>query len=58
METEINEEVENEYQWPEAERLGEDQGMEKNIADMATRSSTTEVAKKKFVRMSDAIVES
>ena len=50
--------MENEYQWLEAERLGEEQGTEKNIVDMATRSSTAEVAKKKSARMSDAIVES
>ena len=36
FETEINEEVEKEYQHLEAERFGEEQDTEKNIADMAT----------------------
>lgn len=41
-ETEIIEEVEKEYARLEAERLGEEQGTEKNIADMATRMDELE----------------
>ena len=39
---EIIEEVEKEYARLEAERLGEEQGTKKNIADMATRMEELE----------------
>ena len=42
FETEINEEVEKEYQQLEEERAGEDQSAEKSIADMATRMEELE----------------
>ena len=42
FETEITEEVKKEYARLEAERLGEEEGTEKNIADMATRMEELE----------------
>ena len=42
FETEITEEVEKEYARLEAEWLGEEEGTEKNIADMATRMEELE----------------
>ena len=42
FETEIIEEVEKEYARLEAERLGEEEGTDKNIADMATRMEELE----------------
>ena len=40
---EINEELDKEFQCLEAEQVSEDQGHEKNIADMATRMEELEV---------------
>jgi hypothetical protein len=42
FETEINEEVEKEYQRLEGERAGEEQSAEKSIAEMATRMEELE----------------
>jgi predicted nuclease with TOPRIM domain len=42
FETEINEEVEKEYQQLEGERAGEEQSAEKSIAEMATRMEELE----------------